>query len=43
MVYISENRELRGLDFEELKQMEDRVSYYADYYDDLLMKEFKTQ
>jgi len=42
-VYISENRELRGLDFDELKQMEDRVSYYADFYDDLLVKEFKTQ
>uniref|UniRef100_A0A7C4TCK9 Uncharacterized protein n=1 Tax=candidate division WOR-3 bacterium TaxID=2052148 RepID=A0A7C4TCK9_UNCW3 len=42
-VYISENRELKGLDFEELKAMEERVSYHADRLDEILIEEFKSQ
>ncbi len=42
-VYISENRELKGLDFEELKAMEERVSYHADRLDEALIEEFKSQ
>ena len=42
-VYISENRELKGLDFEELKAMEERVSYHADRLDEVLIEEFKNR
>jgi hypothetical protein len=42
-LYLSENRELKGLSMDELKAMEDRVSSFADQYDDLLVQEFKTQ
>lgn len=42
-VYIAENRELKGLNFDELKAMEERVSYYADYFDDILVEEFKNR
>ncbi len=40
-VYIAENRELKGLDFEELKAIENRVSYHADRLDEILIEEFK--
>jgi hypothetical protein len=42
-VYIAENRELKGLDFEELKAMEERISYHADRLDEALIEEFKSQ
>lgn len=42
-VYIAENRELKGLNLEELKAMEDRVSYHADRLDELLIDEFKSR
>lgn len=41
-VYLAENREIEGLDFAELKAMENRVSYFSDKYDDVLIEEFKT-
>lgn len=40
-VYIAENRQLKGLDFEELKALEERVSHHADRLDELLIEEFK--
>lgn len=43
ILYLSANRELKGLDAEELKLMEDRVSFNADKLDDLLIEEFKKQ
>ena len=43
LLYLSENRQLKGLDYEELRAMEDRVSYHADKLDDVLIEEFKTQ
>lgn len=42
-LYLSENRELKGLDLDELKAMEDRVSSFADQHDELLIEEFKSQ
>lgn len=42
-VYIAENRELLGLNFEELKAMEERVSYHADRLDEQLIEEFKSR
>jgi hypothetical protein len=42
-VYISENRELKGLDIDELKAIEDRVSAHADRLDEQLIEEFKSQ
>ncbi len=42
-VYIAENRELKGLNFEELKAMEERVSYHADRLDEQLIEEFKSR
>ncbi len=42
-VYIAENRELKGLDSEELKAMILRVSYHADRLDETLSEEFKTR
>ncbi|MGB9720619.1 MAG: YbjN domain-containing protein [bacterium] len=42
-VYIAENRELKDLDFEELKAMENRVSYHADRLDEALIEEFKSR
>ena len=41
ILYLSANRELKGLDAEELKLMEDRVSFNADKLDDQLIEEFK--
>lgn len=40
-VYIGDNRELRGIDAGELKEMTNRVSYYADVLDEELIAEFK--
>ncbi len=42
-VYIAENRELKDLDLEELKAMENRVSYHADRLDEVLIEEFKSR
>ena len=42
ILYLSANRELKGLDPEELRLMEDRVSFNADKLDDLLIEEFKS-
>jgi len=42
-VYLAENRELKGLDSDELKGMIERVSYHADRLDEALIEEFKSQ
>ncbi len=42
-VYLSENRELKGLDYDELKVISDRIGTNADKYDDLLIQEFKAR
>ncbi|MEO0126470.1 MAG: YbjN domain-containing protein [candidate division WOR-3 bacterium] len=42
-VYLAENRELKGLDSEELKAMIERVSYHADRLDEALIEEFKSR
>lgn len=42
-LYLAENRQLAGLDLNELKAMEDRVSMNADQLDDQLIEEFKSQ
>jgi hypothetical protein len=43
LLYLAVNRELKGLDPDELKVMVNRVSNNADKFDDLLITEFKTQ
>ena len=43
LLYLSENRELKGLDKDELAAMQNRVSYNADKLDDELITEFKTR
>ena len=43
LLYLAVNRELKGLDPDELKVMVNRVSNNADKLDDLLITEFKTQ
>ncbi|MBN2620962.1 YbjN domain-containing protein [candidate division WOR-3 bacterium] len=43
LLYLSENRELKGLDKDELAAMQNRVSFHADKLDDELIKEFKTR
>jgi hypothetical protein len=43
LLYLAVNRELKGLDPDELKIMVNRVSNNADKLDDLLITEFKTQ
>ncbi len=40
-VYLAENRELRGLDMEELKRITEAVASFADLHDDTLIEEFK--
>ncbi len=42
-VYLAENRELKGLDSDELKGMIERVSYHADRLDEGLIEEFKSR
>jgi len=42
-VYLSENRQLKGMDFDELKAMITRVGGFADQWDDLLIEEFKSR
>jgi hypothetical protein len=43
ILYLAANRELKGLDSDELKLMVNRVSGNADKSDDILIAEFKTQ
>ena len=43
VLYLAVNRELKGLDSDELKLMVNRVSGNADKFDDILIAEFKTQ
>jgi hypothetical protein len=43
LLYLSENRELKGLDKDELAAMQNRVSYHADKLDDEMIAEFKTR
>lgn len=43
LVYLSENRQLEGLDQKELHQMQERVSRNADRLDDSLIMEFKAR
>lgn len=43
LVYLSENRQLQGLDKDELHQMQERVSRNADRLDDQLIMEFKAR
>lgn len=40
LVMLLSTRELTGLDYVELKTMVDDVRIYADYWDDILIKEF---
>ena len=42
-VYLSENRQLKGMDFDELKTMVERVGSFADQWDDPLIEEFRTR
>ena len=42
-LYLSENRQLKGMDFDELKVMVERVGSFADQWDDPLIEEFKTR
>lgn len=43
LLYLSENRELKGLDKDELAAMQNRVSFHADKLDDEMISEFKTR
>ncbi|MBN1413354.1 MAG: YbjN domain-containing protein [Spirochaetales bacterium] len=40
LVMLIATREIAGMDFGELKTMVDEVRYFADYWDEILMKEF---
>ena len=42
-VYLSENRQVLGMEFAELKAMVERVGSFADQWDDPLIEEFKTR
>ncbi|OGF62578.1 MAG: hypothetical protein A2Y62_11745 [Candidatus Fischerbacteria bacterium RBG_13_37_8] len=42
-VYLAENRQLQGLDYDELRVMVERVGGFADQWDDPLIEEFKSR
>lgn len=40
LVMLISTRECEGIDYQELKVMVDEVRFFADYWDEILMKEF---